>query len=297
MWRQPDDRPVESRGQAMPISSRQADAHPGTSTASVAPFPDAPRVVYQRNALVEVICQVRFPPVLRIEAELPAAFQDRIRQLFPVYKDESGSLLAGVPIPDEVLQLLRSSLPAALQKAPRAFAAADEMWTITLAKDFLALSAKRYTRWEEFRRYLEPGLDSLEQIYEPAFYTRIGLRYRNVIRRSSLGLENVGWQDLLRHQLAGELTAPELSEFVEQTARQTLVRLPEFTGKVQIRHGLSVERDELCYVIDNDLFTEERTERSNVIGTLEYFNAQAHKLFRWCISDRLHEAMGPQPLE
>jgi uncharacterized protein (TIGR04255 family) len=139
-------------------------------------------------------------------------------------------------------------------------------------------------------------LGALEQEYRPAHYARIGLRYRNVIRRVAFGVAEVPWHELLRHQLTGELTAPEIAPYVESTTRQTLLRLPEFSSKVHIRHGLAMEQDEVAYVIDNDFFSEGNTECSNVFSVLQYFSAQAHRLFRWCVSDRLHEAMGPQPL-
>ncbi|MBE3087684.1 MAG: TIGR04255 family protein, partial [Chloroflexi bacterium] len=247
---------------------------------------------------VEVICQVRFPPVLRIEADLPVEFQDRVRQRFPLYKgeDEAGPLFSGAGIPHEVVQLVRGGLSAFLQKQPRTFSSADEPWTATLAKDSLALSTMAYTRWERFHEFLEPLLDALQQVYAPAFYSRIGLRYRNAIRRGTLGLEGQPWPELLRRELAGELAATEISQHVEKTDSRTLVRLPEFQSKVYIQHGLSSEQGEEQYTIDNDFFTLQRSEFSNVLGTLQYFNAQAHRLFRWCISDRLHEAMGPQPI-
>lgn len=235
--------------------------------------------------------------MLRIEAELPVAFQDRIRQRFPIYRgDESAGVLGGIAVPDEIMQVVRSNFPGVLQKQPRAFSSADEKWTVTMAKDALALATSDYSRWETFREHLNSAVQALEEVYEPAFYSRIGLRYRDVIRRSALGLQAQGWEDLLRHDLAGEVIAPEISAFIEKTSCQTLVRLPNFDSRVQIRHGLSEEQGEPCYVIDSDFFTQNRTERSDVFATLQYFNTQAHRLFRWCISDRLHDAMGPQLL-
>ena len=75
--------------------SPQAAGESSEASLRPAPFPDAPRVMYERNPLVEVICQVRFPPVLRIEAQLPDAFQDRIRDVFPIYNDKMGSMIGG----------------------------------------------------------------------------------------------------------------------------------------------------------------------------------------------------------
>ena len=238
------------------------------------------------------IIEVRFPSVLRIEAELPAGFQDRIRQMLPIYREAEPEILpTGIPLPEELASLVRAGL-----KKPRAFASADERWVVTLTKDFLALSTKHYVRWEEFRRYLDAALSALEAEFAPALYSRIGLRYQNVVRRTVLGLGDVVWSDLLRHHLAGELSEPDLAPFVEGTARQTVVRLSNFDSKVAIRHGLVTHDNEQCYAIDNDFYTETNTECANVVPILQFFSAQAHRLFRWCVTDRLHDAMGPKPL-
>jgi uncharacterized protein (TIGR04255 family) len=277
----------------MVASSSAATAAQSSASAEGVTWPDAPRIVYDRNPLTQVICQLRFPPVLRIEAELPAGFQERIRGLLPMYRESDSqiALPAGVPLPEEIANLVRANT-----KKPRTFASADDRWVLTLTKDFLALSTNQYVRWEEFRRYLDSSLTALEAEYSPALYSRIGLRYQNLVRRSTLKLADVDWSDLLRHQLAGELSAKEIAPFVESTARQTVVRLSRFESRVAIRHGLVLDGDEHCYAIDNDFYTKAQTENANVVPILQFFSAQAHCLFRWCIADRLHDAMGPNPL-
>lgn len=259
------------------------------------PFPDTPRIKYANNPLVEVICQVRFPPVLKIEAQLPDVFQERIRAIFPVY-NESTSLFAGLELPAELLQIVRGTLPPAFQKGPSAFTTEDGIWTLTLAKDFLALSTKKYERWDDFWQHLDPALTALRDVYAPVAYTRTGLRYRDVIRRSKLGLQNVPWRELLGHELAGELRDEKVGAAVRETATQTLIELSQYDAKVRLQHGLVVENGEPCYFIDHDLFTERRTEHQDIYATLRFFNIEALKLFRWCIRDRVHDAMGPQLL-
>ena len=50
-----------------------------------ASFPSIERVIYQNNTLGEVVCQLRFPTILRIEASSPADFQDAIREAYPLF--------------------------------------------------------------------------------------------------------------------------------------------------------------------------------------------------------------------
>ena len=46
-------------------------------------FSNEERMIYAKRQLVEVICQLRFPEILSIDASEPAAFQERIRREYP----------------------------------------------------------------------------------------------------------------------------------------------------------------------------------------------------------------------
>ena len=57
-------------------------------------FPPAQRVFYLKAPLIQVTCQLTFPPLLTIEKELPAAFQERVRFPFPVARETGQPLVA-----------------------------------------------------------------------------------------------------------------------------------------------------------------------------------------------------------
>lgn len=251
------------------------------------PIPETPRVFYAKNPLEEVLCQLRFPAILRIDTEPPARFQERLRPAFPVLK-ESGVAQADVPIPAEVIRFMGLSGGAVFN-----FTSQDENWTAGLSRDFLALSARKYESWELFKRQLDAPLAALLEEYRPAFFTRVGLRYRDVIRRSVLGLDGVPWSKLLKPHVAAELASGAEDE-IEQVAHQFDMRIAG--GRVRVQHGLGKDPGgEIVYVIDADYFNSERTETGNAIRTLDNFNRIAGHLFRWCIADRLDAAMEPGP--
>ena len=195
------------------------------------------------------------------------------------------------------LRLLASELQI-LGSVSYEFLSADEAWTVSLTKEFLALTANHYERWEIFKDNLRLPRESLSEIYQPAFFSRIGLRYRNVIKRSVLGLDDADWSQLLQPPILGELAEPEVAPQIKQTRRDLILELEDI-GQVRIRHGMVKIHgsDELVYVIDADYFTEQRTEVSDAITTLDRFNRESGRLFRWCITERLHDAMEPQPVE
>ena len=261
------------------------------------PLPDYKRVIYSKNPLEEVICQVRFPSILRIDTELPAAFQEALRGQYPLYEEKTQK--GNMPeIPPAVANLLPPGWPVGQPQRVYVFASTDNRWVITLARDALSLTTKRYERWEEFRERLEKLLGVLVKQYGPPFYSRVGLRYQDVIRPWKLELDKVSWGELLTPHISGELACTELKDEIEQVVRQLKIRFNEKDGHVLVRHGLAVDTDKKkdCFLIDCDYFRSERTETNDAIGILNYFNHQAGRLFRWCITQRLHNAMAPRPL-
>jgi uncharacterized protein (TIGR04255 family) len=264
------------------------------------PFQERPRVIYKRNPLKEVICQLKFPPILLIDSKLPAGFQERIRGSYPILREiavpQAPSI---VGLPEELSNLLGMGLPGG--RITREFLSADEKWKVSLSRDFLALTCTDYVRWELFKEHLQLPFNALVEEYAPSFCVRVGLRYRDVIEKSMPGLDpTVTWKDLLQPHIAGELVSPEIAGHIRGALRQLIVQLDNEMGQVQIQHGLSQNKKtgEPVYFIDSDFSTsdDQKTEIGRVIERLNYFNRQAARLFRWCITDRLHNAMEPTPI-
>ncbi len=261
-------------------------------------FPESERVIYDENPLERVICQLRFPPILRIGAETPATFQEQIRSDYPLLRERPFSEI-GLTIPPEISKIFGEEVLSGFHsgKAVYDFTSGDENWTISLTKDFIALTSRRYTHWGEFKDRFNKAVEAFQEIYSPAHYMRVGLRYRDLIRRSKLGLKDVDWMKLLAPHIAGELSDSSLSNFIRTTKSELLIELEAGQGHVQIRHGLvhQTEPDEQCYLIDSDFFSDQKTEVGDAGDKLNHFNREAGRLFKWCITPKLHEAMGPHP--
>jgi uncharacterized protein (TIGR04255 family) len=250
-------------------------------------------VLYSKNPLERVICQLRFPPILRVGTEAPSQFQDGVRDEYPVYEvsDESVQLPRGA---GQVLARVGFSLSTGNQV--HRFKSADERQILALSQGFLALEVKDYKRWEDFEGRLRNAEQVLKDTYKPAFYTRVGLRYQNVIHRGTLGLADVEWRELLNPALLGELADKRFSSQVQGHRCQIEIKLTSMEGVVRIRHGLVSVGNEQCYRIDADFFTQERRDTDGTLADLSAFNRLARYLFRWAITDTLHRAMGPEPL-
>lgn len=261
-------------------------------------FPESEHVVYAENPLVEVLCQLRFPPILSISTEEPAEFQSRVRQLYPLYEKDTGPRLPELPseLPEEVLKLTRQFLPGGA--VTHRFSSDDRLQVISLTRDFVAVTDRAYVTWDGFRRNVDLARESLEEVYAPAFYSRVGLRYKDVIDRQQLGLEAEPWDALLSEDLIGSLLATEnLRDNVRRIQTTALMSVDEVMGGfVRLRHGLvdqSQEGEGQKYLIDSDFYSEEREATRDVAATLDRFHGLAGRLFHWAIKDRLHQALRP----
>lgn len=264
----------------------------GEGCAQSMAFPEVTRVVYAINPLLEVICQLRFPPILRIESEPPATFQELIRNDYPYYACRN-SLNLGFGLPPEMAAVFprELSLPAGHQN--HEFVSEDKQWILTLTRESLGLVCKSYHRWEDFRSRMEKSVNLLSTVYSPRFILRIGLRYRNLIRRSQLGLEGIDWSDLLKPWVAGAYASEHTKGDIITNSSQMTINLEDKKGQVLVSCGAVKfgERAEECYLIDADFFTSTQTEASHALERLDFLNAQSVRFFDWCIRERLHDAL------
>jgi uncharacterized protein (TIGR04255 family) len=145
------------------------------------PLPETQREVYRTNPLAEVAVQLQFPTILRIDAESPAQFQDVIRGDYPNYRRELGADELPPGIPSQIRNLIQG-MGAAAGPMRHVFEAQGREWSVALSRDTLLLRTIAYARWEEFRGRLERVRAAFEQIYRPASYSRVGLRYVDIIR-------------------------------------------------------------------------------------------------------------------
>ncbi|MFM6395678.1 TIGR04255 family protein, partial [Planktothrix sp.] len=64
-------------------------------------LPDYERVIYQRTPLIEVLGQLRFPTILKINNQEPYEFQEKIRFDYPIFQKS-----LSVNLPPEMVALV-----------------------------------------------------------------------------------------------------------------------------------------------------------------------------------------------
>ena len=238
-----------------------------------------PRFQYGRTALQTVVCQLRFNPLLKIGQELPIAFQDLVRSEFPkFFRAGSAGFRIGGPGTIEALP----PTPTGSQ-----FKTEDEQWTAALGVDSLSLETTgAYRDFPDFERRFSVIEQAFQAIYQVDYYARVGLRYVNAFEEERFP---GGWLDKFNPQLLGPMADPVLGSQVTQNIQVFILADEDWT--VSVRHG----NEEHHYRLDIDHATEGHIQAGTVIERLRTFNKRIYQVFRWAISDTMHERMEPAP--
>lgn len=257
-------------------------------------FSNESRMIYEKRQLVEVICQLRYPEILKIDAEAPAAFQERIRRDYPQYEKKVEQLpprLAdGKPVPQGTVNNYQ-------------FISESGQWKVSLTKGFIALSTYGYTRWEEFAQRLDKILAAFIETYHPSWFTRVGLRYVNAFRREALGLEDCLWKELITPGYLGLMADEDAQETAFLKDEQTATLQMPGGAKANVKCGPGLLRkvnnrtrettEEKVFMLDLDLFMDSKLELGHAVPALNIVHENAGSLFRAAITETLSDAMEP----
>lgn len=239
------------------------------------PDQNGTRPVYRRTPFIDLVCQVQFPPVLKI-SQAPTGFQDRIRRHFPLFE-------------------------VAPDNRGYQFITEDRSCHLVLTPSSLALVAQRDLGWTSFRSSFLQAFQALQQEFAPTLYSRLGLRSRNLFCRSACNLTGKAWDELFRVPVVNMAPFSALQGEVQANRSEVLLALQGGSVKARLSHGPVVAQlsgqvvaTEACYLLDSDVFVEDRLDAANALALLDRLNQEAVVLFRWCITDALHQALEPQ---
>lgn len=260
-------------------------------------FGSEDRYQYVAPPLVEVICQLRFPAILSIAAQEPAAFQERIRGEYPLYavrQDQVAPRVVNANTPNPTLEPQKPVTNYNLISE-------DKRWKVNLTSTFIALSTVSYRRWEEFAGRLDKLLAEFIEIYHPAFFERIGLRYVNAVSRQRLRLEGRPWNELIQPAYLGVMGEMDVDEGSLTKCATDIDMKLEGDCSLKLHAGLGLlgdgKRDpEVKFIFDQDLSAAGKINAAAVPEKLLTLHRHADRVFRGAITSELHGAMGPEPM-
>jgi uncharacterized protein (TIGR04255 family) len=241
-------------------------------------FPHRSEIRLNSPPLIEVVCQVRFPAILKIAKEEPSDFQEVVRERFPQIELEQG-VRVEFPGPG-----ILDKPSTRLQPRIYHFRTINEQTAISLTADFFALSTYQYTHWGDFSEGLAFTNDAMQQIYRPAYATRIGLRYIN-----RLNFDNTGSQTT--EELLGLLrleTTAMLQGEVWQDADSLLCQLAfsQEEAILNVRLAKETGDDGLpAFLLDFDYFERGKLKLDDLVDRCERYHRIIYDVFRWCLLD------------
>ena len=258
-------------------------------------YSDKPRCRYQNNQLTEVICQFYFPEIASLGINSPSEFQEAIRQQFPRFQRRME-----IPAPKIVGRPGQFHLENQPGNINCQFASADDVWRINLTSRFISLSCSRYTDWETFAAHMDQPLAAFIQLYRPAYFQRIGLRYRNVFSRKALKLEDKKFSELFAPCYLGPLADVEANEATASRCTIDLEMAIRGGCRMQLRAGpvresrVGPENSETKYLFDQDYYIAGNIPPHLSAAAMNTLHNQAWAIFRGAITDTLHNAMKPE---
>ena len=266
------------------------------------------RVVYENNPLAEVICQARYSKGEEFSESLKLELRAQLHAAgYPNHSEE-----ASIGFTQQVISAPDTSQGAAQIVFPRTTIlhsiSEDGAWKVSASAEFIALTCLKYTAWSDFLPRMLAIAQICQALLPSAIPTRVGLRYKDVVERESLGLEGVAWHELIQPFLLGPLVPNALAagqmaaeEDIAGFATNALLRLEHGQAVLQSALLTSVSSLRRAFLIDADFYVEGDGVDSTLLADpsaltreLDLLHQNAGALFRRGITERLHHALKPR---
>lgn len=229
---------------------------------------------YKRNFLRQAVCELRFPTLMELgEPRPPAALVKALRKEYP-----------HIELANEVT--LGFGGAGSNNTHTHIFRSAKLTWTVSLKESALSVETTAYTDYAHMRERVLRIVEVASMVIDSDFFTRIGLRYINIINSNTNPV--LGWVN-------PELVGPLLSEHFKG--------IHEYAGKLQLaaddggcllQHSIVLKQKQAAgemipeYLLDIDAFRTE-IQLSNTGAALDAMHAQIFDVFDWAIGPKARE--------
>lgn len=229
---------------------------------------------YKRNFLRQAVCELRFPTLMELgEPRPPASLVTALRKEYP-----------HLELANEVTLGIGGGVPGS--NNAHIFRSAKLTWTVSLKQSVLTIETTAYTDYAHMKERVLRVVEAASKIIDSDFFTRVGLRYINVIDSGTDPTD--GWINPV-------LVAPIHSgQFVGVQEYAGKLQLAAPDGGCLLQHGIrfkpphSGEAVPPEYVLDIDTFRNEVT-LSDTGVVLDAMHAQAFDFFDWAIGPKARE--------
>ena len=231
--------------------------------------PKVTSVRYAHNFIKTAVCELRFPVQLDLESKPPSNFYKKIRKNYPHFETQIVS--TGHPEDNGEHRYLISSK--------------QRDWTINLRAMSFAVETSKYKDFEDFFGKFNGLLSKASDLIDSDFFTRVGLRYINVINIPDTKPD--GW---IRPELIGALSSGVLGDV--KTKVSVVQGALENGGEYVLRQKMQPDSSGgLEYYLDYDYFKND-VEFKELEGLIRYFHDLNFSFFYWCLGEKAIKYLG-----
>ncbi len=238
---------------------------------------------YKRSFVTQTICELKFPTLLELaEARPPPKFANALRKSYP-------TLEAGREVKINLGQGTTESIQAHI------FRALKGGWVATLKHSSASIEGSRYDGYPDLKRRVKQLVDAALPVIDAEIWTRVGLRFVNVIQGDD-------GQDLIRGWVNPALVAPIISDdFNKIGGYGGVLQLGGDEAGIVLRHQLQIgsldndgQAPSLKYMLDIDTF---RTGVliEDTLDVLDELHAQSFDFFDWSLGEGARELLMSEP--
>ena len=236
---------------------------------------------YKRSFVAQTICELKFPTLLELGgSHPPTKFANALRRTYP-------TLDAGREIQINLGQGTTESMQAHI------FRSAKAGWVATLKHSSVSIEGSRYDGFADLKKRVKQLTDAALPVIDSDVWTRVGLRFVNVVGNGEDDPAN-GW-------INPSLVAPlESDQFEEIAAFGGAMQLGTEDAGVLLRHQLQINTGaqandgSVYYVVDIDCFQTSVPVRET-LDVLEELHLKSFNAFDWTLDEKARDYLRQTP--
>lgn len=225
---------------------------------------------FKGNFLKQVVCELRFPTLMELgEQRPPSSFVKALRKEYP-HLDLSNEVTLGLG-------------GSAGSSNIHIFRSQKSNWNVSLKQSALSIETTAYAGFDNLRSRVLRVVEAASEVIDSDFFTRVGLRYINIIKG--------GGSDISQWINPSLLTPVHSNTFRGINECSGRLVIADEDGGCLLQHGIHFDesskqiQDYPDFHIDIDSF---RTEvlLEDTIDAIEIMHQQVFDIFDWSLGEK-----------
>lgn len=230
-----------------------------------------PPARYARNFLRQVVCELRFPTLFDLNSSVPhLEFAHALRKIYPHHSHQ----VTATDVNGGAYERTHTHI----------FKSKNLDWSVSLSQSAITVETTKYTHFSDLVERINFLTAAATDVIDSDFFTRIGLRYINIVPMNLVDGDTTAFKGWIRDSLVGVIVDENLGVVHEYASR--VAGQAEF-GTFLFQHGVgynSVTKN-AEYFLDFD-FAKENVEIADVATTLDELHRNEFAMFQWTLGPK-----------